>query len=79
MKNYALSAAAILALSASPVGIASAYEITMCVSVFVSPDRPMECSGHFNGKASMMQLAADGWEFMGDISRADNFVLIFQR
>lgn len=55
-------------------------EITMCISqIFIGVFRDMSCSGHFNGNATMTQLAANGWKFMGDISRADNFILVFQR
>jgi len=79
MKSYLLASAATVALVASPVGVAAANEITMCASLFIAADQPMDCSGHFTGKATMMQLAADGWEFMGDIARADKFILVFQR
>jgi outer membrane protein assembly factor BamD (BamD/ComL family) len=55
-------------------------EMTMCVSVlFISPFEAMNCSGDFNGSATMVELARNGWEFKGDIARANNFILIFQR
>jgi hypothetical protein len=79
MQNYLFASMTTLAVVACPLGVASANEITMCVSLFIAADQPMECSGHFNGKATMMQLAADGWQFMGDVARADKFILIFQR
>ena len=55
-------------------------QITMCVTHnFFGVDREINCSGHFTGKTTMRQLAEAGWEFKGDIARAESFIVIFQR
>lgn len=54
-------------------------QVTICSSYLISPYNKMECSGDFDGDASISELIKGGWQYGGDFSRAQNFVLIFHK
>lgn len=76
-KKIALSAALITLLNASPV---FAKQVTICTSYFASPTREMECSGHFNGKASFLKLYQAGWRYISNVPDvANKFMFVFEK
>ncbi len=59
---------------------AKSRKVTVCTSYFVGATNEMTCSGHFNGKATIVGLYNKGWRYIGNISNvAHKFVLIFEK
>lgn len=57
----------------------SAKQVTTCMSYLVGATSKMECSGDFNGEATMVEMYKKGWRYIGDIGGTSRFVLIFEK
>ena len=78
MKKVIIAIVALMAVT--NIAEARSKKVTLCSSsFFISTTAELTCNGHFNGKTTMLKLYSRGWRYVGDLSRADNFVLIFEK
>ncbi len=75
MQKFIITVSAVALLGSA----AMAKEVTTCMAYVVGATKQMECSGGYNGKASMVDLYKKGWRFEGEISGANKFILVFEK
>ncbi len=57
----------------------TSQKVTVCMSYLVGATFEMTCSGHFQGKTTIVKLYNAGWHYVGHIGGASQFILIFEK
>ncbi|OQY46138.1 MAG: hypothetical protein DRR08_04455 [Candidatus Parabeggiatoa sp. nov. 2] len=80
MKKAIIATIAIIGLTLmTNFAYAKSRKVTVCTSYFVGATMEMTCSGHFNGKTTIVNLYNKGWHYVGHIGGASQFILIFEK
>jgi hypothetical protein len=71
--------AGLVLISAVFSGNLFAKQVVFCSGYFIGANEKMKCHGDLEGQYTPLQLYHKGWILRTDISRADAFVLVFEK